>query len=75
MHNILCVGEIVNTHGVRGELKVVPLVDNTDDLLDYSYYLIDGEKHEVESVRFHKNCALVSPPYSILCWFLYIRFQ
>ena len=59
MHNILCVGEIVNTHGVRGELKVVPLVDDADDLLDYSYYLINGKKHQVESVRFHKNCALI----------------
>jgi 16S rRNA processing protein RimM len=56
---MLCVGEIVNTHGVRGELKVVPLVDDADDLLDYSYYFIDDKKYEVESVRFHKNCALV----------------
>ena len=48
MHNILCVGEIVNTHGVKGELKVIPLVDNADDLVDYSYYLINGEKYEGE---------------------------
>ena len=24
VHKMLCVGEIVNTHGVRGELKVIP---------------------------------------------------
>ena len=35
MHQMLCVGEIVNTHGVRGEIKVIPLVDDIsafDDL-------------------------------------------
>ena len=32
MQKMLCVGEIVNTHGVRGELKVVPLLDNSEDL-------------------------------------------
>ena len=59
MHKMLCVGEIVNTHGVLGELKVIPLVDNPDDLYDYSYYFIDEEKYEVESIRFHKNFSLI----------------
>jgi len=59
VHKMLCVGEIVNTHGVRGELKVIPLVDNAEDLCDYTYYFIEGEKHETESVRFHKNFALI----------------
>lgn len=56
---MLCVGEIVNTHGVRGELKIIPLVDDANDLLDYTYYFIDDKKYDVESVRFHKNFALV----------------
>jgi len=59
VHKMLCVGEIVNTHGVRGELKVIPLVDNADDLYDYPHYFIDGKKYEAESVRFHKNFALI----------------
>ena len=59
MHKMLCVGEVVNTHGVKGELKVIPLVDNPEDLLDYTYYFIDGKKYETESVRFHKNFALI----------------
>ena len=59
MQKMLCVGEIVNTHGVRGELKIVPLLDNPDDLLDYSYYFIDDKKYEAESVRFHKNFSLI----------------
>jgi len=59
VHEMLCVGEIVNTHGVRGELKVIPLVDNAEDLYDYNYYFIEGKKYESESVRFHKNVALI----------------
>ena len=50
MHKMLCVGEIVNTHGVRGELKVIPLVDNPDDLLDYSYYFIDDKKRIIRFI-------------------------
>ena len=56
---MLCVGEIVNTHGVRGELKVIPLVDDADDLFDYTYYFIDDKKYDVEAIRFHKNFALI----------------
>ncbi len=59
VYKMLCVGEIVNTHGIKGELKIVPLVDNIDDLLDYTYYFIDNKKYEVEAVRFHKNFALI----------------
>ena len=59
MHKLLCVGEIVNTHGVRGELKVIPLVDTADDLLEYTYYIIEGKKYDMEAVRFHKNFALI----------------
>ena len=59
LHKMLCVGEIVNTHGVRGELKIVPLVDNSEDLLDYTHYFVSDKKYEVTSVRFHKNFALI----------------
>jgi len=59
VHKMLCVGEIVNTHGVKGELKIIPLVDDVNDLLDYTYYFIDDKKYEVENVRFHKNFILI----------------
>lgn len=59
MQKMLCVGEIVNTHGVRGELKVVPLLDNSEDLLDYKHFFIDGKSYERASIRFHKNFALI----------------
>ena len=59
MHKMLCVGEIVNTHGIRGELKTIPLVDNEKDLLDYKFFFIEDKKYESESVRFHKDFALI----------------
>lgn len=59
MYKKLCVGEIVNTHGIRGEIKVVPLVDNVNDLLDYTYYFVEDKKYEVENARFHKNFVLI----------------
>ncbi len=59
MQKMLCVGEIVNTHGVRGELKVVPLVDEPSDLLEFSHIFINNKEYEIENVRFHKDFALI----------------
>lgn len=59
MQKMLCVGEIVNTHGVRGEFKVVPLVDEPSDLLEFSHIFINNEEYEIENVRFHKDFALI----------------
>lgn len=59
MQDMLCIGEIINTHGINGELKVVPLTDNFEDLFDYKHAFIDNEIYEIESVRFHKSFALI----------------
>ncbi len=58
------IGEIVNTHGVRGELKVIPLTDdiNRYDKLDWVYIRINGKqkKYDIEGIRYHKNNVLLS---------------
>ena len=59
MQKMLCVGEIVNTHGVKGELKVVPLLDEPKDLLEFSHIFINNKEYEIENVRFHKDFALI----------------
>ena len=59
MQKMLCVGEIVNTHGVKGELKVVPLLDEPKDLLEFSHIFITNKEYEIENVRFHKDLALI----------------
>ena len=52
-------GEIVTTHGVRGEVKVLPWVDSPDFLCEFNRVLIEGREYKVESCRVQKTCNLV----------------
>lgn len=52
-------GEIVSTHGVRGEMKVLPWADGPDFLLDYDRIRIGGKDYHVESCRIQKTCNLL----------------
>lgn len=52
-------GEIVTTHGVRGEVKVLPWIDSPEDLCDFDRCRIDGKEYSLESVRVQKTCNLV----------------
>ena len=52
-------GEIVTTHGVRGEVKVLPWLDSPEDLCDFDRVRIDGKEYEMESCRVQKTCNLV----------------
>ena len=52
-------GEIVTTHGVRGEMKVLPWADGPDFLVDYKRVRIDGTEYKVESCRVQKTCNLL----------------
>ena len=52
-------GEIVTTHGVRGEVKVLPWLDSPEDLCDFERCRIDGKEFEIESCRIQKTCNLV----------------
>ncbi|OON93559.1 MAG: 16S rRNA processing protein RimM [Candidatus Epulonipiscioides saccharophilum] len=59
----LTIGKIVNTHGIKGELKVVPSTDDSSRFneLDNVYVEKRGElhKYDIETVRFHKNFVLI----------------
>lgn len=52
-------GEIVTTHGVRGEMKVLPWADGPDFLLDFSRVLIDTKEYKVLQCRVQKSCNLL----------------
>lgn len=52
-------GKIVNTHGIRGEVRVYPLCDDAEFLTEFSRFFIDGEEVSVISSRVHKNQALI----------------
>ena len=55
----LDVGEIVTTHGVRGEVKVLPWADSPDFLLNFKRILIDAQEYKVEQCRVQKSCNLL----------------
>ena len=52
-------GEIVSTHGVRGEMKVLPWADGPDFLCDFSRVRIGGVEYKVENCRVQKSCNLL----------------
>ena len=52
-------GEIVTTHGVKGEVKVLPWLDSPEDLCDFDRCLIDGREYEIQQCRVQKTCNLV----------------
>ena len=55
-------GEIVTTHGVKGEVKVLPWVDAPDVLCEFDRCRIDGVEYTIESCRIQKTCNLVKLP-------------
>ena len=59
MKEFLPTGEIVNTHGIRGEVRILPWADSPDFLLNFKELYLDGEKRKVQSSRVQKTCVLV----------------
>ena len=52
-------GEIVTTHGVKGEVKVLPWIDSPEDLCEFDRCRIDGKEYTIEQCRVQKSCNLV----------------
>lgn len=52
-------GEIVTTHGVRGELKVLSWLDSPELLCEFDRVRIAGQSYEVEKCRVQKSCNLL----------------
>ena len=52
-------GEIVTTHGVRGEMKVLPWLDSPEDLCDFDRCRIGGKEYAIENCRVQKTCNLL----------------
>ena len=55
MREFLRVGQIINTHGVKGEVKVLPLTDDMYRFDDLEYIYLYGEKVNVEKVKYLKD--------------------
>ncbi len=53
-------GKIVNTHGIHGELKVLPWCDGPEFLLNFDTFYLDGQPIKVSAARVHKQNVLLT---------------
>lgn len=52
-------GRIVGVHGIRGEVKVLPLERDADFLTGFKTFYLEGKAAAAESCRVHKGMALL----------------
>ena len=52
-------GEIVTTHGVRGEVKVLCWLDDPEMLCEFDRCRISGKEYKILQCRVQKTCDLV----------------
>ena len=53
-------GKIVNTHGIRGEVRILPWADSPDSIAGLKRFHIDGSPVGVLSARVHKGCVIAA---------------
>lgn len=63
MEDLLQIGVITTTHGVRGEVKVFPTTDDANRFKKLKNVILDTEKEqlslEIEQVKFFKNLVIL----------------
>ena len=57
----IVVGKIVNTHGIKGEIKIYPYTDDIERFSNLKNVFIGEDKLSVEivNVKYHKNMVLL----------------
>lgn len=53
-------GQVVNTHGIRGEVKIQPWSDTPDFLCGFDTIYLGDRPYELLSARVHKSCLIAS---------------
>ena len=63
MQKRLEIGQIVNTFGIKGEVKVFPLTDDIKRFDDLETVYVKNKKesqlYNIESIKYHKNFVLI----------------
>ena len=59
MEQYLEAGTIVSTHGVHGEVKVLPWADGPEFLTLFDRVFLGGKEYTVSSARVQKTCVLL----------------
>ena len=57
--NIIEFGKIVNTHGLKGEVKVYSYTDNVSKILKLKKVFINNVWYKIESIKLFKNMFLM----------------
>ena len=52
-------GEIVTTHGLKGEMKVLTWLDDPEMLCEFDRCRISGKEYTIDSCRVQKTCNLL----------------
>lgn len=61
VQNHIVIGKIVAPHGVRGDIRILPLTDKPEQFLKLDYLLLPGGRSlTVKNARFHKNMVLLT---------------
>ena len=53
-------GKIVNTHGIRGEVRLQPWADTPDFITGLEHLYIDGAPVKITSARVQKGCVIAA---------------
>ena len=59
-NGLIKTGVIVNTHGIRGEVKLQPWADSPEFLTMFEHYYIDGAPVKVLSAKVHKGSVIAA---------------
>ena len=59
MSDFLRVGKIVNTHGLKGEMKVMSLTEDPRRFDDLEFVLIDGVERKILGCKYQKDRIIV----------------
>ncbi|MBS4539774.1 ribosome maturation factor RimM [Clostridium sp. D2Q-11] len=60
MINKIQVGKIINTHGLKGELKVLPLTDDPQRFNNLNKMYIDNKEYIIEKVWYKKGFPIIT---------------
>ena len=53
------VGQIINTHGIKGEVKVFPLTDDVNNFKRYKKVLVEDKWMNIQGVKFQKDRVIL----------------
>ena len=56
---LLETGKIVSTHGLHGEVKILPWADSPEFLLKFDRVFLGKREYAVEDARVQKTCVLM----------------